>query len=121
MLQGFAGNKLVGVGQAGSCSGDTPRLHLQKLVTGANVHRDFTVLCAFLHILTTYVLRMIQNTKSDSGGMKNFGKAFFLGAVGCGPIVRHLANKTRNGQGLKATLVNLHSLTVLRFLWGFLT
>jgi hypothetical protein len=113
ILQGFAGNKLVGVDQAGSCSGDTPRFHLQKLVTSANVYSDFTVLRAFLHILTTYIFRTIRNTKSDSGGIKNFGKAFFLGAVGHGSIIRHLAKKTRNGQGLKAKLVNLRSLTVL--------
>jgi hypothetical protein len=49
----------------------------------------------------TYVLRMIQNIKSDSSGIKNFGEAFFLGAIGCGPIIRHLAKKTWNGQGLK--------------------
>jgi hypothetical protein len=97
ILQGFAGNKLVAVGQAGSCSGDTLRLHFQEFVTSANVHHDFTVLCAFLHILMTYVLWMIWNTKSDSGGIKNFGEAFFLGAVGRGPIIRHLAKKTRNG------------------------
>jgi hypothetical protein len=121
IVQGFAGNKLIGVGQAGSCNGDTPRLHFQELVTGANVHRDFTVLHEFLHILTTYVLRMIRNTKADSGGIKNFGEAFLLGVVGRGPIVCHLARKTRNGQGLKAKLVNLRSLTVLRLLWGFLT
>jgi hypothetical protein len=64
----------------------------------------------------TYVLRTIRNTKSDSDGIKNFGEAFLLGAVGRGLIVRHLAKKIRNGQGLKAKLVNLHSLTVLRFL-----
>jgi hypothetical protein len=120
ILQGFAGNKLVGVGQAGSCSGNTPRLHFQELVTGANVHRDFTVLRAFLHILTTYILWMIQNTKSDSGGIKNFGEAFLLGVVGRGPIVRNLVKKTRNGQGLKAKLINLCSLMALRLLWGFL-
>jgi hypothetical protein len=44
ILQSCAGNKLVGVGQAGSYSGNTPRLHLQKLVTGVNMYSDFTVL-----------------------------------------------------------------------------
>jgi hypothetical protein len=43
ILQGFTGNKLVGVDQARSCSGNTPRFHLQELVTGANMHCDFTV------------------------------------------------------------------------------
>jgi hypothetical protein len=56
ILQGFAGNNLVGVGQAGSCSGNTPRLHLQELVTSANMRSDFTVLCAFLHVFLTHIL-----------------------------------------------------------------
>jgi hypothetical protein len=97
ILQGFAGNKLVGVGQAGSCSGNTPRLHLQEHVTGANMHSDFTVLHVILHIRSTYILRTIQNTKSDCGGIEHLGKTFFLGAVGDGPIVRHLAKKNKEG------------------------
>jgi hypothetical protein len=56
ILQGFTGNKLVGVSQAGSCSGNTPRLHVQELVTDANMHSDFAVLRAFVHILPTYIL-----------------------------------------------------------------
>jgi hypothetical protein len=56
ILQGFVGNKLVGVGQARSCHGNTPMLHLQELVTGVNVHRDFTVLRAFLHVFPTHIL-----------------------------------------------------------------
>jgi hypothetical protein len=91
ILQGFVGNKLVGVGQAGSCSGNTPRLHLQELVTGANMHNEFTILRAFLYILPTYILQTIRNTKSD------LGKTFFLGAVRGGPIVRHLAKKNKKG------------------------
>jgi hypothetical protein len=97
ILQGFAGHKLVGVGPAGSCSGNTPRLHLQELVTSANMHRDFTVLYDFLHILMTHVIWTIQNTKSDSGGIENLGEAFFVGAVGHGPIVCHLAKKNKEG------------------------
>jgi hypothetical protein len=68
ILQGFVGNKLVGVSQAGSCSGNIPRLHLQELVTGANMHSDFAVLHAFLHILSTYILWTVQNTKLNCGG-----------------------------------------------------
>jgi hypothetical protein len=97
ILQGFVDNKLVGVGQAGSCSGNRPRLHLQELVTGANKHSDFTVLHAFLHILPTYILRMIRNTKSDCGSIEHLGKAFFLGVVGGGPVIRHLAKKNKEG------------------------
>jgi hypothetical protein len=107
--QGFTGNKLVGVGQAGSCSGNTPRLHLQELVTGANMYRDFTVLRAFLHILPTYILRMIRNTKSDCGSIEHLGKTFFLGAVGGGPIVRHLAKKTRRVRVFKINLISTRS------------
>jgi hypothetical protein len=70
ILQDFAGNKLVGVGQVRSCRGNTSRLHLQELVTGVNMHRDFTVLRAFLHVFSTHILRMIQNTKSNSGGIE---------------------------------------------------
>jgi hypothetical protein len=90
ILQGFASNNLVGVGQARSCSGNTPRLHLQELVTGTNMHSDFTILRAFLHILRT-----IRNTKSDCGGIEHLGKTFFLGAVGGGPVIHHLAKKRR--------------------------
>jgi hypothetical protein len=97
LLQGFAGNKLVGVGQARSYRGNTPRLHLQELVTSANMYSDFTVLRAFLHILPTYILWMIWNTKSDYGGIEHLGKTFFLGAVGGGPVVRHLAKKNKEG------------------------
>jgi hypothetical protein len=91
------GNKLIGVGQVRSCSGNTLRLHLQELVTGANMHRDFTVLCALLHILLTYILQTIQNTKSDCGGTEHLGKTFFLGAVGGGPVVHNLAKKNKEG------------------------
>jgi hypothetical protein len=58
ILQGFAGNKLVGVDQAGSCSGNTPRLHLLEFV---------------------------------------LGKTFFLGAVGSGSVIFHLAKKNKEG------------------------
>jgi hypothetical protein len=95
ILQSFAGNKLVGVGQAGSYSSNTPRLHLQELVTGANMHSDFAVLYAFLHILPTYILQTIQNTMSDCGGIEHLGKT--LGAVGSGPVIRHLAKKNKEG------------------------
>jgi hypothetical protein len=109
ILQGFAGNKLVGVSQAGSCSGNTPMLHLQELVTGANMHSDFAVLRAFLHILPTYILRTIRNTKSDCGGIEHLGKIFFLGAVGGGPIVRHLAKKTRRVRVFKINPISARS------------
>jgi hypothetical protein len=101
ILQGFVGNKLVGVDQVGSYSGNTPRLHLQELVTGTNMHSDFTVLRAFLYILLAYILRMIRNTKSDCGGIEHLGKTFFLGAVGGGPIVHHLAEKIRRVRDFK--------------------
>jgi hypothetical protein len=130
ILQGFTSNKLVGVGRAESCSGNTPMLHLQELITdanmhsdftslcaflhilpsgntpmlhlqelitNANMHSDFTVLCAFLHILLTYILRMIRNTKSDCGGIEHLGKTFILGAVGGGPVIRHLTKKNKEG------------------------
>jgi hypothetical protein len=97
ILQGFAGNKLVGVGQVRSYSSNTPRLHLQELVTGANMHYNFTVLRAFFHVLPTHILRMIWNTKSDCGGIEHLGKAFFLGAVGGGPVIHHLAKKNKEG------------------------
>jgi hypothetical protein len=109
ILQGFTGNKLVGVGQARSCSDNTPRLHLQELVTGANMHSDFTVLRAFLHTLPSYILWTIQNTKSDCGGIKHLGKTFFLGAVGGGPIVRHLAKKTRRVRVFKINPISTRS------------
>jgi hypothetical protein len=111
ILQGFAGNKLVGVGQVRSYSGNTPRLHLQELVTGTNMHRDLTVLCAFLHVFSTHILRMIQNTKLDSDGIEHLGKTFFLGAVGGGPIIHHLAKKKRRVRVLRQILF-LHGLTV---------
>jgi hypothetical protein len=95
ILQGFTGNKLVGVGQAGSCSGNTLRLHLQELVTGTNMHSDFAVICAFRHILPTYILRTIRKMKPNCSGIEHLGKTFFLGAVGGGLIVCHLAKKTR--------------------------
>jgi hypothetical protein len=38
---------------------------------------------------------MIWNTKSDCGGIEHLGKTFLLGAVGGGPIVRHLAKKNK--------------------------
>jgi hypothetical protein len=97
ILQGFVGNKLVGVGQVRSCSSNTPRLYLQELVTGTNMHHDFTVLHAFLHIFPTHILWMIRNTKSDSGGIEHLGKTFFLSAVGGGPAIRHLAKKNKEG------------------------
>jgi hypothetical protein len=75
--------------------------HLQELVTRANMHSDFTVLRAFLHILSTYILRVIRNTKSDCSGIEHLGKTFFLGAVGGGPLVRHLAKKTRRVRVLR--------------------
>jgi hypothetical protein len=95
ILQGFVGNTLVGVGQAGCCSGNTPRLHIQELVTGANMQSDFAVLCAFLHIVPTYILWTVRNTKSDYGSIEHLGKTFFLGAIGGGPVIRHLAKKIR--------------------------
>jgi hypothetical protein len=97
IFQGFAGNKLVGIGQARSYSGNTPRLHLQELVTSVNMHRDFIVLRAFLHVFLTHIHQTIRNTKSDSGGIEHIGKTFFLGAVGGGPIIRHLAKKNKEG------------------------
>jgi hypothetical protein len=97
ILQGSTGNKLVGVGQARSCSGNTPRLHLQEFVTGANMHRDFTVLRAFLHVFSTHILVKIQNTKPDSGVIEHLGKTFFLGAVGGGTVIHHLAKKNKEG------------------------
>jgi hypothetical protein len=61
------------------------------------MHRDFAVLCALLHILPTYILRTIRNTKSDCGGIEHLGKAFFLGAVGGGPVIHHLDKKNKEG------------------------
>jgi hypothetical protein len=78
ILQGFAGNKLVGVGQASSCSSNAPRLHFQELITGANMDRDFTVLRALLYVLSTYVLWVTRDTKSDSAGIEHLGKTFFM-------------------------------------------
>jgi hypothetical protein len=54
-LQGFAGNKLIGVGQTRPGGSNTSKSHLWDLVISANVHRDFTVLCAIFHILMTHV------------------------------------------------------------------
>jgi hypothetical protein len=46
-LQGFVGNKLIGVRQVRFDGGDTPRSHLRGPVTRANVHRNFVVLEPF--------------------------------------------------------------------------
>jgi hypothetical protein len=97
ILQGFSCHKLVGVGQTRSYSGNTPRLHLQELVTGTNMHRDFTVLRAFLHLFPTHILQMIRNTKSDSSGIEHLGKTFFLGVVGSGSVIHHLAKENMEG------------------------
>jgi hypothetical protein len=96
-FKAFSVHKLVGVGQLRSYSGNTPRLHLQELVTGTNMHRDFTVLRAFLHLFTTHILRMIRNTKSDSGGIEHLEKTFFLCVVGSGPVIHHLAKENKEG------------------------
>jgi hypothetical protein len=119
-FKGFAGNKLVGIGQVRSCSGNTPRLHLQELVTDVDVHRDFIILRAMFHVLPTYVLRAIRNTKLDSGGIEHLGKAFFLDAVGGGPVVCHLAKKIKRVRILRQILF-LCSLTVPKTPTGVLT
>jgi hypothetical protein len=63
-LQGFAGNKLIGVGQMRPNGGDTPKSHPWESVTGAKVHCDFTVLRAIFHKLMTHVFQAIRNTES---------------------------------------------------------
>jgi hypothetical protein len=61
------------------------------------MHSDFAVLHAFLRVFPTHILRMVRNTKSDSGGIGHLGKAFFLGVAGGGPIIHHLAKKNKGG------------------------
>jgi hypothetical protein len=73
------------------------------------MHGDFAVLRALLHILPTYILWTIQNTKSDCGGIKHLQKTFFLGAAGGGPIVRHMAEKTRRVRVFKINPISTRS------------
>jgi hypothetical protein len=40
--------------------------------------RDFTVLRALLYVLSTYVLWVTRDTKSDSAGIEHLGKTFFM-------------------------------------------
>jgi hypothetical protein len=111
IFQGFLGGELVGVSLAGSYGSNTQRLHLQELVTHANIHHDFAVLCTLLHILLNYILRSIKNTKSDSGDIEDLGKAFFMGAVSGGPVIHHLTKKQEGLEFLRQILF-LHGFTV---------
>jgi hypothetical protein len=73
-LQGFVGNKLIGVGQMRPNGGDTPKSHLWESVTGAKVHCDFTVLRAIFHKLTTHVFQAIRNIESAVPAWSTLGK-----------------------------------------------
>ena len=84
-----------GVRHMGSSGSDTPGLHLQELVTGANMHGDFTAFGAMLDELATDVLRTFRNTKSHSGSIKHLGESIFVDAVGGGPVISHLIYKGR--------------------------
>jgi hypothetical protein len=98
-LQGFASNKLIGVGQTSPGGGNTPRSHLRESATSANVHRDFIVLHVVFHKLTTHVFRVIQNTYSGSGSIEHLGKSFFLGATGGDLVAGHLAMENKEWLG----------------------
>ena len=87
--------KLNSVRHTGSSGGDAPGLHLQVLVTGANVDGDLTAFGAMLHELATDVLRTFRNTKSHSGSIKHLGESIFVDAVGGGPVISHLIYKGR--------------------------
>ena len=93
--QRLASCKLNGVSHTGSSGGDAPRLHLQILITGANVDGDLTAFGAMLYELATDVLRTFRNTKSHSGSIKHLGESIFVDAVGGGLVIRHLTYKGR--------------------------
>jgi hypothetical protein len=109
-LQGFVGNKLIGVGQTRPGGGNTQRSHLRETATGAMVHRDFTVLCAIFHKLMTHVFRVIQNIESRGGSIEHLGETFFLDAVGGDPVIGHLTKENKEWSGLHNENTILHNL-----------
>jgi hypothetical protein len=120
--QGFVGNKLIGVGQTGPSGGNTPRSHLRESATSANVHRDFTILCAIFHVLTTHVFWVIRNTKSGGGSIEHLRKTFFLDATGGDPVTGHLAKENKEWSGSSWQKSEPYAiLRLLQLLLGFLT
>jgi hypothetical protein len=100
-LQGFADNKLIGVGQMRPGGGNTPRSHLWESVTGTKVHRDFIVLHAIFHKLTTHVFWMIRNTESGGGSIEYLRETFFLDAVVADLVIGHLTEKNKEWSELR--------------------
>jgi hypothetical protein len=73
---------------ARSC--DPPRLHLQEVVTGANVHRNLTTFYAALHVLTPDIFWTIQNAESNRSGIKHLEKPIIVDAVRRDIVASHL-------------------------------
>jgi hypothetical protein len=81
--------------------GNTPRSHLWESVTGTKVHRDFIVLHAIFHKLTTHVFWMIRNTESGGGSIEYLRETFFLDAVVADLVIGHLTEENKEWSELR--------------------
>jgi hypothetical protein len=91
--QRLASCKLDDVLHMASSGGDAPGLHLQILVTCADIYGDFTTFGAMLRELATHVLRAFRNTKLNCDSIEHLGESIFVDAIGGDPVVGHLTYK----------------------------
>jgi hypothetical protein len=86
VLQGFAGDGLVGVDEAKSGGSRTPGVsEVGKVFTLGNVDGDFTTLGVVFFILSAFVLGALLDTKSLHGGIEKLGETFGVEALVADP------------------------------------
>ena len=83
LLEGFAGDGLVGVGEAKSGGSRTLGVgEVGEVFTLGDVDGDFTTLDAMFFIHSAFILRALLDSKSLHGGVEKLGETF----VGVGGI-----------------------------------
>jgi hypothetical protein len=84
--QGFAGDGLIGVGEAKSDGGRTPGFdEVGEVFTLGDVDGNFTAFGAMFFILSAFVLRALLDTKFLHGGVEKLRKTFGVEAVATDP------------------------------------